>query len=750
VLLGAGSVVGAAVALSHVLVEETVERLLGERMDMAQTTGVVLEQWLRSDVERLAGLVRPALQLPPSERPERLKGILSGEFRSALLQHGALVMRPDGAALAASSEQLIDDWVTPRVRDLVVDAVQDGGIVASPLIRAKSNGEGFLVLALSLSGRVGDGTVGALVVPFRPATTVFSSALLRARRGQRTQLELVDSQGLVVATTEEANLGRQADHESLLTKALHDRAPVKGRCHSCHEQTPRATEILAFAPLPTLDLGVAVHQPESEALAPAFALRGRLVLVGGVFGTLFLILAGWAVRSVVLPVTRLTGAVRGLERGGERKSLPAFGQDEVGELARALDRWRGRVDKSLAEVERHRAALGREVEATRQHLGVLDDLTLHGTQGAETTSILEHGIGKILELIDAPYGAIQLSFSGNVFVGRRGLSEEDSARLLSAVEEKLAEVRFDRDAPTEAQPFRTAFVPFDRQEVALPAHATQVGAALSTLLQLRIVCVVCSETERRVEERWLLSLLHHVAVSAANRLLRERDLVRTQQQEQYLHRALTAQEDERRRVARELHDTLAQDLAAIRFDIERISNRPSSMELRTQLADLESRTHGMLVMLRQILSDLRLSILEPGELLPLLQSHLERLGAQHGTLGVLNVVGNEVQLPYAVALTLFRIFQESLQNVTQHAKAEHVFVTVDFRADQVVLTVEDDGCGFDMSEMRARKPQPDGRGLGLLGIEERARLLGGHAEITSRPAEGTTVEVVLPLSGVAA
>ena len=97
------------------------------------------------------------------------------------------------------------------------------------------------------------------------------------------------------------------------------------------------------------------------------------------------------------------------------------------------------------------------------------------------------------------------------------------------------------------------------------------------------------------------------------------------------------------------------------------------------------------------------------------------------------------------ALTLFRIFQESVQNAVQHAQASHVFVNVTFDIDSVTLTVEDDGKGFDLDEVRERRAQERERGLGVLGMEERARLLGGVMSISSSPGEGTAVRVSVPL-----
>jgi signal transduction histidine kinase len=99
--------------------------------------------------------------------------------------------------------------------------------------------------------------------------------------------------------------------------------------------------------------------------------------------------------------------------------------------------------------------------------------------------------------------------------------------------------------------------------------------------------------------------------------------------------------------------------------------------------------------------------------------------------------------PSESAVALFRILQESVMNAVQHGRAEHVFATVELEAERIVLTVEDDGIGFDVA---ALAPRREARGLGVLGMEERARLVGGWCRISSTPGEGTLVEVTVPVA----
>jgi two-component system sensor histidine kinase UhpB len=231
-------------------------------------------------------------------------------------------------------------------------------------------------------------------------------------------------------------------------------------------------------------------------------------------------------------------------------------------------------------------------------------------------------------------------------------------------------------------------------------------------------------------------------VAAANVLLKEEEAEGERLRREYLRSVLAAQEDERRRVARELHDTVAQDLAALRLTLERLSapGRASTQELQA----LEGRAREMLDTVRRITLDLRPAVLDAMGFLPALQWQFERVQRDNGLKGAFTLDGEPRELDPQLSLRLFRIFQECLQNVALHAQAEHVFVTVAFEADRVVLVTEDDGTGFDLARAR-RAPDENGRGLGLLGMQERAKILGGSVVLDTAPGEGTTVRVEVPV-----
>jgi signal transduction histidine kinase len=249
-----------------------------------------------------------------------------------------------------------------------------------------------------------------------------------------------------------------------------------------------------------------------------------------------------------------------------------------------------------------------------------------------------------------------------------------------------------------------------------------------------------------VEKRHIQSFLSHVAMAAANRLLHEQEILRGQQSREFVGRLLKAQEEERLRIARELHDTLAQELAAHKLELERISKAPGLREEdRAVIVALEAQAYAMLTTLRRLLVDLRPSVLDTMGFLPALQWYLEKLQQESQIKGRLSVEGDEIKLSHSLEITLFRIFQECLRNIQVHSGAEHVIATVTYGERDLEITIEDDGKGFNVEEVTRGTVRPDGHGLGLLGMIERAKLLGGRIVFESAPEEGTTITVSIPL-----
>jgi PAS domain S-box-containing protein len=206
--------------------------------------------------------------------------------------------------------------------------------------------------------------------------------------------------------------------------------------------------------------------------------------------------------------------------------------------------------------------------------------------------------------------------------------------------------------------------------------------------------------------------------------------------------AISAREQEQRRIARELHDELAQSMSTLKMDIALIRARGcDDAALRQRLDGMDRQIDGTIGVMRRIAADLRPLALDDLGLAAALQSLVHGFQGTSGVSCVLSLA-DPLDLPSGHATAVFRIVQEALTNVRKHAKASTVTVSVAVDGDCVEVVVRDDGVGF--ADDAPRKP----RSFGHLGIRERAYLLGGDARITSAAGQGTQVAISLPVEPV--
>jgi PAS domain S-box-containing protein len=257
-----------------------------------------------------------------------------------------------------------------------------------------------------------------------------------------------------------------------------------------------------------------------------------------------------------------------------------------------------------------------------------------------------------------------------------------------------------------------------RQVVPMPVHFSLSPLRLDGTRAICLIASDLSEVKRAEQE-----------VRASNEQLRK-----------FAARLVSAREEERTRIAREVHDELGQALTAVKMDLAWLAGRlprrnaPMLERIRStlDLADSIIRT------VRRISTDLRPSVLDLG-LAAAVEWQVQEFQARTGIQCKLRLLTQEVFAP-EVSTALFRILQETLTNVARHAKATRVEVVQQTERDRLVLRIRDNGRGFDPEDPSISKS------LGLLGMRERAAILGGEVNITSASGKGTTVTAWIPLS----
>ncbi|MEX0766374.1 MAG: GAF domain-containing sensor histidine kinase [bacterium] len=267
-------------------------------------------------------------------------------------------------------------------------------------------------------------------------------------------------------------------------------------------------------------------------------------------------------------------------------------------------------------------------------------------------------------------------------------------------------------------PLRTASDIIGAMNLVLPKRRTLRSRELSTLSAIGHQIGLAAERARLYEE------------------VREKEALRGE----LLEKLISAHEDERRRIARELHDDAGQALTALILNLE-VAEQSKIPLPPKQLARLRGIAEDTLAELRRMIYDLRPSILDDLGLVAAIRWYAKETIEPQGVQVAMQLNGMEERLPSYIETAIFRIAQEALTNILKHAGATHASVDVAHRDGRVEMVITDDGRGFDLSAVTTNREG----GMGLLGMRERAAILGGTLVIRSTPGGGTRLEATIPV-----
>ncbi|RTE07893.1 sensor histidine kinase [Paenibacillus whitsoniae] len=212
---------------------------------------------------------------------------------------------------------------------------------------------------------------------------------------------------------------------------------------------------------------------------------------------------------------------------------------------------------------------------------------------------------------------------------------------------------------------------------------------------------------------------------------------------------ILAQEEERKRIAREIHDGMAQTLAnvVLRTEIvQRMLVKEDFSAVKDELADLKGQVRGGLEEVRKIIFNLRPMALDDLGIVPTLRKYVQDFEDKYRIATQFNLVGKETRIPSGLEIAIFRLVQEALSNVYKHAKATFLSVELTLESDQVQIYVADNGIGFDVPQTEQRIAK--GNNFGLLGMRERVELLEGTMVLESEKGSGTKITMLIPIGGV--
>ncbi|MDL1916779.1 sensor histidine kinase [Anaerolineae bacterium CFX4] len=250
-------------------------------------------------------------------------------------------------------------------------------------------------------------------------------------------------------------------------------------------------------------------------------------------------------------------------------------------------------------------------------------------------------------------------------------------------------------------------------------------------------------------ERWaddeigeLASAFNHMTESLAQA---ERERIdRDRLREQYISGVIGAQENERQRIARELHDSTSQSLTLLLVGLQNVKQTDDLVSVRTQVDDLRGVIANTLDEIRDISWRLRPRALDDLGLASAIRNYVQDYQRRHGIPVEAVISGLEGRLALEQETAVYRIVQEGLTNIARYAQANAVSLIVTRKAGRLKIIIEDDGVGFDPDEVARRRVS-----LGLHGIRERAALFGGTLTIESTPGQGTSLFIEMPVTETA-
>ncbi len=723
--------------------QQTTARALQERIILAQLVAAHTDYALGNAETLLQAAVKHPL-LPLATSAERLEILRETRMQAGTLFRQMVWLDGEGNVLAADPPLSVNAAWHSLLSEIssapfVVTGSELPGIgpaiVAAMSVPAEANqSDGALVALLDLSGL-------AISEPIQTTTL-----------GQTGYLEIVDSNGRIVFSTHPQHVFTIADHSQSLIAMIQERQSVVTHCHNCHTTISgmdRELEVIAFAPMKRAPWGVVIRQTEAEAFAPSRQLQGQIVLIGSLSVMGAVVLVWLTTRSVIAPVQNLTRAAQRIASGDLESPVHIRRGDEIGLLAQSFDEMRARLQSSIAEIQALNRDLDQRVQERTRELAALNAVAMAVAQPLHLRELLHQALTQVLRVTDAQAGAIFLLDEQTrtlVLEAQWGTSEQTAYAMRELhLDDSACGGVIEKGHPVVAPDLgyyrsgagRVLGQAGLRSLVHVPLISRDV--ALGTL------CVATTQPRQYDPEELdlLMAIGSQIAVGIENARLYDELARREQLRGELLEKVITAQEDERKRIARDLHDDTSQSLSALIYSLEALEAQCPNSPVRDALATMRQRVTQILDGIHKLIFDLRPSMLDHLGLFVALrwyaETHLQPLGMRVH----LEERGTTRRLPPQMETALFRVVQEAVNNIARHSGARNVRLNFDCSNGVVQIDVEDDGIGFDLSEIA--RTRDSRRGLGLVGMQERVGLLGGKISILSDPGHGTHISIRVPL-----
>ncbi len=718
---------------------------------------------MQGQMSDLGGIIGPNLANNQSDPASQAMAALRQTWSSSgYCNTSCAIILTDPTGTMISSDPPAGTWpsIDPATLPVFKTAVETLQPSSADQSSPGASGHGVFLLTspVLVSGRIAGVLIGEL--DLADVGRRFTPLLETDQSGYG--LELVDQTGMVLASTQPGHQWRLTEHLPLIKDLLAGQQPGSAT-HTMPAGSTEPTHIVVFAPLHTVPWGVTLEEPQDVALALPYALQNRLVLFGALVLLAGLVLAWVTTRAVVRPVNALIEATQQIAAGDLDRPLDLAAEDEVGRLARSFDEMRVELRQSREEIARW----NQELEArVRQRTRELSALVQSSHALAETLNLdvlFDILIRETREVMPAAEGIAFFLFdkAQDRLTARStfGLDAAECRRLGFRMGEGIAGSVFESQAPLRlrlVEDVRSAQSNMDAANLACFERATggrlvksSLGAPLLSegiRLGALVLYNFSHEDAFAANDVNVLQAFANQAAAAIENArlyasLQEKEAARAA----LLEQTIQVQEEERARVAREIHDELGQLLTRLSIDLKMCESQivAEPEEAAQTLAATQTLVWQTIEQAHRLIVELRPTLLDELGLEAALREELKTRLTPIGVTTTLEADSAPPRLSPLVEITLFRVAQEAISNIARHAQAQHVTLSL-HAADALVLSIEDDGIGLDTDW----RTGVDGhRPLGLLGMQERAILVGGTLTIESRSPKGTRVTLRVPLDG---
>ena len=754
-------------------VRQATQQLLSEHVLRAR----ILAESLDSNLSHIAGMLTVLSSQIDMDHPqtnlEEWKTIFEKDFRPV---QGVYLLDANNHLLAATATAPDINWEDISLikegnasRSISVDGIpRPYAIIAVPVNHiGESQAKGILAAILDLSN---------------PDIFISSGSMNFEQGGT---LQVLDAHGHVLVSTHPDRTLTANTIARITSQLFTETEPRFEACLGCATNELETGTIIAFASLTQAPWGVVIWHESQELFAPVRTIGLQTLILGllAISGALLLVIL--TTRSVIAPVQMLTEATQKicdvqfdtttlksvkctLTTTLARKTIRR--RDEIGVLANSFISMCTRLQESMEEIQSWNRELDARVQDRTQQLSILNAVALTVNQSLDLEDILNRALDEVLQLtgIDVVAIFLQNTAHGQLELkAYRGLSKE-AARLAYQVG------MLDGSCGGVLELGRTIVVPdissyrgrgaksLQKEKVTSLVHVPLMtkGWALGSM------CVgTHNTTEFSDEEQKLLDAIgNQIAIAVENARLYADVQRKERVRGELFKKALAAQEDERKRIARELHDEVSQSLTALLYDAEdglELEHLPAIKKRLQSICDLTQHT---LDDVHKLMFDLRPSMLDQLGLIPALrwlsETRLEPKGVRvtvttNTPSNLYNSQADAQRLSPEIETALYRVVQEAINNIARHAAARNVEIGLELYDGVAIVNITDDGIGFDVAELNTGTIididnkdfllSENTRGLGLLGMQERIELLGGELEIISVPGNGTQLHIRVPI-----